>query len=127
MAIAGAVKGISEIDKAAVPEAQQKTPEQPRKLAVGGMVSGAGTSTSDSIPAMLSNGESVINAQSTAMFAPLLSAINQAGGGAPFNIGGGNTSLQITQDQAPIKTYVVSQDMTNMQMFERVQQSRSTI
>jgi TP901 family phage tail tape measure protein len=34
------------------------------KMAAGGFVSGAGTGTSDSIPAMLSNGEYVINADS---------------------------------------------------------------
>jgi hypothetical protein len=49
--------------------------------ATGGLVMGAGTGTSDSIDARLSNGESVINAKSTSMFAPMLSAINQAGGG----------------------------------------------
>lgn len=50
----------------------------------GSMVSGAGTGTSDSIPAYLSNGESVINAKSTAMFAPILSQINEIGGGRAF-------------------------------------------
>ena len=55
------------------------------KLASGGYVNGPGTPTSDSVPAMLSNGESVMNARSTAMFAPLLSSINQAGGGVAFN------------------------------------------
>ena len=55
------------------------------KFATGGLVTGPGTGTSDSIPARLSNGESVINARSTAMFSPILSALNQAGGGVPFN------------------------------------------
>lgn len=55
------------------------------KFATGGYVSGPGTGTSDSIPAQLSNGESVINARSTAMFGPLLSSLNQAGGGVAFN------------------------------------------
>jgi tape measure domain-containing protein len=45
-------------------------------FANGGYVSGPGTSTSDSIPAMLSNGEYVINAKSTAKMRPLLEAIN---------------------------------------------------
>ena len=52
------------------------------KFAEGGLVTGEGTGTSDSIPAMLSNGESVINAQATALYSPLLSAINQSTGGA---------------------------------------------
>lgn len=54
------------------------------KFASGGFVSGAGTATSDSIPAMLSNGESVNAALPTSMFAPIYSALNQLGGGAPI-------------------------------------------
>lgn len=50
----------------------------------GGMVYGPGTGTSDSINAKLSNGESIINARSTAMYAPLLSYLNQQGGGRSF-------------------------------------------
>lgn len=47
-----------------------------RQYATGGSVVGPGTSTSDSILAMLSNGEFVVNAKSTREFAPLLEAIN---------------------------------------------------
>ena len=54
------------------------------KFASGGYVRGAGSATSDSIPARLSNGEAVIAAAPTAMFAPILSALNQLGGGAPI-------------------------------------------
>ena len=43
----------------------------------GGAVWGAGTATSDSIPAMLSNGEFVINAASTRRHRALLEAINK--------------------------------------------------
>jgi hypothetical protein len=42
----------------------------------GGFVSGAGTARSDSIPAMLSNGEYVVNARATAQNRNLLEAIN---------------------------------------------------
>lgn len=49
------------------------------KLARGGYVSGPGTSTSDSIPAMLSNGEFVVNAKATSMFPELLETINNLG------------------------------------------------
>lgn len=56
------------------------------KFADGGLVEGPGTGTSDSIPAMLSNGESVMTARATSMFAPLLSAINVAGGGVPIQV-----------------------------------------
>ena len=55
------------------------------KFATGGLVVGPGTGTSDSISARLSNGESVMNARSTAMFGPILSSLNQAGGGVAFN------------------------------------------
>lgn len=57
------------------------------KFATGGLVSGPGTGTSDSIPAMLSNGESVMTARATSMFAPLLSTLNQLGGGVPITSG----------------------------------------
>jgi hypothetical protein len=50
----------------------------PVKANTGGFISGAGTATSDSIPAMLSNGEYVINAHKTNIFKPLLDLINYA-------------------------------------------------
>jgi hypothetical protein len=109
---------------------------QVRQLASGGYVSGPGTGTSDSIPAYLSNGESIINASSTRMFRPLLSTINQIGGGRRFAEGGVVSSTQAMDElnaqlansaTQPIKTYVVAQDMTSMQMFDRAQKSRSTL
>lgn len=64
------------------------------KFATGGLVEGAGSGTSDSIPAMLSNGESVITAQATSAFAPILSTLNQLGGGVPIDVGGiGNQQM----------------------------------
>ena len=81
------------------------------KFASGGLVTGPGSSTSDSIPALLSNGESVINANSTAMFGGVLSQINQAGGGSP---------IPAQSNQAPIiKTYVVASDMTSQQEADK--------
>jgi hypothetical protein len=89
----------------------------------------------------LSNGESVINASSTAMFKPLLSTINSIGGGRRF-ASGGIVSSDFNQTQAmtdlanslggmnssePIKTYVVARDITNQQMMDRAIKSRSTI
>ena len=61
---------------------------QEPKFARGGMVSGFGTGTSNSVSAKLSKGETVINAKSTRMFKPLLSAMNEAGGGVGFADGG---------------------------------------
>lgn len=46
------------------------------KFAKGGKVKGPGTGTSDSIPAMLSNGEYVMTAEATRRFEPLLDAMN---------------------------------------------------
>lgn len=46
------------------------------RAATGGLIRGPGSGTSDSIPAMLSNGEYVINARATSLFRPLLDAIN---------------------------------------------------
>tara|TARA_R100000655_G_scaffold1600_4_gene6043 strand:- start:1051 stop:2787 length:1737 start_codon:yes stop_codon:yes gene_type:complete len=87
----------------------------PKKMNTGGLVSGVGTGTSDSVSARLSKGESVINARSTRMFKPLLSAINEAGGGAAF----ADKSSISTQSQGitggVVKAFVVADEMTNTQ------------
>ncbi len=69
------------------------------KYATGGHVTGPGSGTSDDIPAMLSNGEFVINAQSTKKNRALLEAINDGGGISKFANGGyvRNKSDQGTQ------------------------------
>lgn len=64
------------------------------KFASGGYVRGAGTGTSDSIPARLSNGESVMTANTTAMFGGLLSSLNQLGGGVPIQVQQTATSVR---------------------------------
>ena len=92
----------------------------PTMFASGGYISGPGTGTSDSIPARLSNGESVINANSTAQFGGLLSMINEAGGGKKFAEGGmanGSTNMPV------VKTYVIASDVTSQQEADfRIQQ-----
>jgi TP901 family phage tail tape measure protein len=69
--------------------------------AAGGYISGPGTGTSDSIPAMLSNGEFVVNAKSAASFGyGNLESINKmAAGGlaARFDIPSYNTSSGMKQ------------------------------
>lgn len=62
------------------------------KFASGGYVDGPGSGTSDSIPAQLSNGESVMTAAATSMFSPMLSAFNQIGGGVPITVMENNNS-----------------------------------
>jgi len=136
-------KAVADIIKTPVPNSGgsagsvPNTTEQPRKLARGGLVSGPGTGRSDSIPAMLSNGESIINAASTAMFAPLLSSINQMGGGAKFADGGmiapyssidrSEPFASLQGEQPMIKTYVVASDMTSQQQLDRNTKMRSTL
>lgn len=56
------------------------------KFASGGKVSGPGSGTSDSIPAMLSNGEYVMTARATRLFEPLLAAMNGIGAGVPIQV-----------------------------------------
>jgi hypothetical protein len=97
-------KAIAEIDNA-TDNSNSSGAKPTSKFATGGLVTGIGTSTSDSIIANLSNGESVINAKSTAMFGNLLSNINQAGGGVAF--GNQNNANPI------FKTYVVASEMTS--------------
>ena len=126
-------------DKGTTPQATGTAVPRPRGMATGGLVQGIGGPKSDLIPAMLSNGESVINANSTSMFRPLLSTINSIGGGKRFADGGlavgGFSQTQAMNDlqstlmsqQQPIKTYVVASDMTSNQMLDRNIKSRSTI
>lgn len=106
------------------------------KLASGGYVSGFGSNTSDSITASLSNGEFVMNAQSTSMFRPLLETLNQQGrqfSTAQTPIQGVNSvdaaimgSLN-SIGQTPIKTYVVASEVTTVQQIERQNMSRSVM
>jgi hypothetical protein len=98
-------KAIAEIDNATDSSDGGDVAKPTSKFATGGLVTGIGTSTTDSIMANLSNGESVINAKSTAMFGNLLSNINQAGGGVAF--GNQNNANPI------FKTYVVASEMTS--------------
>lgn len=80
---AGVAAVVSGIVSAKQALSQAKDVSAPT-FSTGGLVTGPGTGTSDDIPAMLSNGESVMTARATDMFAPLLSTLNQAGGGVPI-------------------------------------------
>jgi hypothetical protein len=66
------------------------------RFAPGGPVFGPGTGTSDSIPAMLSNGEFVVNANATAKNRSLLEAINS--GNQSASVG---SSVNITVNPSP--------------------------
>lgn len=99
------------------------------KMAKGGLVKGKGTGTSDSIPTMLSNGESVINAEATKRFSGILSSINQSTGGDKI---GNNNSSFIDYDLLASKindkkVYVVSSDITGQQTLDYKIKNRAII
>lgn len=64
------------------------------KFAQGGKVSGPGTGTSDSVPALLSHGEYIMSAKATKMFEPLLAAMNGIGSGVPMQVVGSTDSVE---------------------------------
>lgn len=102
---------------------------QTPKFAEGGIVGGNGGPTEDSVTARVSTGESIINSNSTRMFAPLLSTINELGGGRRFDASGAMTpSTTGSNGNTPvIKTYVVASDVSTEQELSRQQKSRSII
>ena len=73
--VIGAVTAAIASTISTVKQAQQ-TIENVPAYAVGGLVQGAGTATSDSIPARLSNGEFVVNADATKRHLPELVRLN---------------------------------------------------
>jgi hypothetical protein len=104
----------------------------PLTPASGGYITGPGTSTSDSIPAMLSNGEYVINAAQTARFRPVLEAINagrlsafngstsaMAAGGARTTIGhqGDRTATIIYHEAAPVRKPDLYRDLAQAEFL----------
>jgi hypothetical protein len=110
--------------------------------AQGGLVRGGGGQFSDSIPAMLSDGEFVVNSRSARIFQPLLTSINESGNLPGFAVGGqvskqnrpqqDNTetlvnAIQQSFGDQPIRTYVTATDISNQQQFDRVIKSRSLI
>jgi hypothetical protein len=110
--------------------------------AKGGLVTGPGTGTSDSINAKLSNGEVVINAKSASAFAPLLDAINQAGGGVaiPYTKKPKTQSMNksdkydftrleeaiYTMSDRPIETFVTEKSITQAQLRAKKLNDRTT-
>jgi hypothetical protein len=108
-----------------------------RRMATGGIIQGQGTGTLDNIPVMLSSGESVINARSTAMFRPTLDLINQLGGGDRFQGGMVNNGVDMAQmelisgvrqkNSRPVQAYVVASQAQNQLSLERQVKNRSLV
>lgn len=80
----------------------------------GGYVSGAGSGTSDSIPAHLSNGEYVVNARATANNLPLLDSMNF-----------GNANSLATQFALAVQT--IPNPVVSVETIERVTTQKSQI
>lgn len=95
----------------------------------GGYVQGAGTGTSDSIPARLSNGESVMTAKATSMFSPILSAFNQLGGGVPIvvNNGGSNIGMDMLAAAVARGYQMAPQPVVSVEEINRTQRRVQTI
>lgn len=98
-------------------------------FSTGGYVQGAGTGTSDSIPARLSNGESVMTAKATSMFSPILSAFNQLGGGVPIvaNTGGSNIGMDMLAAAVARGYQMAPQPVVSVEEINRTQRRVQTI
>lgn len=123
--IAGAAKAIKEINAAGSEDggggggggSAPSGPKGGRGYALGGLLVGPSHAQGGIMSPFgeLEGGEAVINKISTQQFAPLLSTINQAGGGVPIPTQNGEV-----KDSTPIfKTYVVATDVSNAQEANR--------
>lgn len=87
------------------------------KLARGtAYVKGPGTSTSDSVPAMLSVGEGVVNAKGNAMFPGVVQAMNDAGNGIYNPVlsmlrNSGGAPIQVSSQQEAISRMMTASAM----------------
>lgn len=89
----------------------------------GGIVPGTGSGMVDSVPSMLAPGETVINAQSSAMYPELLNSINTSGGGISLkpNLPANNNvnpDVKLFGDNKtdkPIRAYVVETEISDTQ------------
>jgi len=146
-AIAAAAVGTAGSLQIGLIQAQIEDLKSVPAFAQGGLVQGQGTGTSDSIPALLSNGEFVVNANSTRQFLPLLEELNQRGlqrfaqGG--FVLGSensnpifmGNTTFDDSRiidalerrETTPLRAYVFEKEITDAQDIERRLQELSKL
>ncbi len=98
----------------------------------GGYVSGQGSGISDSIPAFLSHGEYVVNAQATRSNKDVLNDINSGSGGSisagldkvagllktiNMNLVRKNMSVNIVNDRLDNETAVINHDLTRRKMI----------
>ena len=120
---------------------QANKPEPPQ-FGMGGMIEGP-SHNGGGVDINAEGGEVIINKKSSAAFLPILDTINQAYGGTPLmntnvmangGIVGGNSSIDTSNLEKivsqilnrPIKTYVVSSDMTSQQNSDMVLKNRTS-
>jgi hypothetical protein len=86
----------------------------------------------DSVPSLLAPGETVINAESSAMYPELLNQVNMAGGGISLKpdmpgINKSDSNQRLYEDNKtdkPIRAYVVETDVTDTQKrIDRIKRS----
>ena len=119
----------------------QANKPNPPQFGSGGMITGPSHS-GGGVDINAEGGEVIINKKSSSAFLPLLDSINQAYGGTPLMskkvMATGGMVAQQTMDTSrmesliselvnrPIKTYVVSSDMTQQQKSDNVLKNRTT-
>ena len=127
--IATAFKGIGKSDVKA------EAPPMGANYGRGGIIEGPShRSAAGGTPIMAEGGEAVMTRGAVAQFRPLLSAMNQMGGGTAFS--GGVTgqapfdnpaTAEKTMEPQIIKTYIVERDLTSTQERQARLKSLSTL
>ena len=130
---AAAAKAIAEIDNRKFQSSETKQ-SSGRNYAMGGYIDGARHSEGG-VPLEAEGGEAIMTRGAVTAFAPLLSTLNQMGGGTSFSQGavgqaGFDFPQQSTQQsqQAQItKTYVVENELTTIQQRQARLKDLSTL
>ena len=132
-AIMSAVKSANGAKSSSGDSGAPATPNMGRNYGDGGMINGP-LHAGGGVMINAEGGEAVMTRGAVTMFNPLLSMMNQMGGGVAFNKGATgqasydnpNTTQVISQPQI-IKTYVVSSEMTNEQQRQARLKDLSTL
>ena len=98
---------------------------QPLPKARRGMLIKGKSHAMGGVPIEAEGGEAIINKRSAAMFAPLLSAINEAGGGVPFVSGrysdGGFATRAARQETQPITAKEMSAVLQDLKVYTSIE------